>query len=126
MRTHGSSDYTSIWRTVSNGCHRLHNHLAMRLLNFVLAHRAHRRIGHQRTSFRMRVSTPGFQDLIDIAQTGYEFDLERPIEVRVLPGRVRGELKQPLATKIPAVDDASRWPTFVLTPTGPARGASEE
>jgi hypothetical protein len=117
MRTHGSSDYTSIWRTVSSGCHRLHNHLAMRLFNFVLFHRAHRRAGHRPASFRLRVSTPGFEDLIDVARTGYEFHLDRPLEVRVLPGRVRGELKRPLTRRIPATDDASAWPTILVAPS---------
>jgi hypothetical protein len=118
IRTHGSSDYTSIWRTVSSGCHRLHNHLAMRLFNFVLAHRAHRRIGHLRTGYRMQVSTPEFQDKIEVARTGYEFDLERPLEVRVLPGRIRGQLKQPLRRRVPAPEDEASRPTVVLTPTG--------
>jgi hypothetical protein len=121
MRTHGSSDYTSIWRTVSSGCHRLHNHLAMRLLNFVLMHRAHRRIGHLPTSYRLRVSSPDLQEQVDIRQTGYEFRLERPLEVRVLPGRIRGELKHALRQRFPTADDASAWPTLLLTPTGLAR-----
>jgi hypothetical protein len=126
MRTHGSSDYTSIWRTVSSGCHRLHNHLAMRLLNFVLAHRSHRRAGHLRTSYHVRVSTPEIQDSVDITSTGYEFDLERPIEVHVLPGRVRGALKRPLQQRFPASENASAWPTILLTPTGPAYRTPEE
>ncbi|HEX6241582.1 MAG TPA: hypothetical protein VFZ61_11830, partial [Polyangiales bacterium] len=126
MRTHGSSDYTSIWRTVSNGCHRLHNHQAMRLVNFVLRHRPHRAVGHVRTSYRTRVRTAGFEDHVDIKQTGYEFNLLRPMEVHVSPGRVRGELKQPLRTHVPAADDASAWPTFLLTPTGPARPQTAE
>ncbi len=121
MRTHGSSDYTSIWRTVSSGCHRLHNHLAMRLFNFVLMHRSHRRVGHRPASYRLRVSTPGFQDLIDVKRTGYEFALDRPLEVRVLHGRVRGELKRPLNKHIPAADDATAWPTILVTPSHMAR-----
>jgi len=119
MRTHGSSDYTSIWRSVSSGCHRLRNHLAIRLFNFVLAHRAHLRIGHRPMRYRLPVRTPELEDSIEITRTGYEFDLERPIEVQVLPGRVRGELKHPLKTRIRAADDAAQRPTLLLTPTGP-------
>jgi hypothetical protein len=63
------------------------------------------------------VSTPGFEDLIDVTRTGYEFDLTRPLEVRVLPGRIRGELKRPLNRRIPAVDDASAWPTILVAPS---------
>lgn len=123
MRTHGSSDYTSIWRSVSSGCHRLHNHLATRLLNFILAHRAHRRIGHLPTRYRLPVSAPGFQDVIDVMLTGYEFDLDRPLEVRVLPGRVRGQLQRPLKRRFPAAADEASRPTILVTPTAPSRTA---
>ena len=116
MRTHGSSDYTSIWRTVSSGCHRLHNHLAIRLLNFILAHRAHRRVGHLPTSFRLQVSTDGFEERIDVSRTGYEFRLVRPLEVHVLPGRIRGELKQASRRRVPAAAEPSAWPTIVFRP----------
>jgi hypothetical protein len=121
VRTHGSSDYTSIWRSVSSGCHRLHNHLAMRLFNFVLAHRAHRRMGHLNTRFRLPVSAPDFQDQIEVTRTGYEFTLARPLEVQVLPGRIRGELKHPLKRRIPAPAEESSRPTLLVTPTpGPS------
>jgi hypothetical protein len=118
IRTHGSSDYTSIWRTVSSGCHRLHNHLATRLFNFILAHRAHRRIGHLSASYRMQVSTPEFQDRIEVSRTGYEFDLDPPLEVRVLPGRIRGQLKNPLRQRVPAPAEEAERPSVVLTPLG--------
>jgi hypothetical protein len=121
IRTHGSSDYTSIWRSVSSGCHRLHNHLAMRLFNFTLAHRAHRRIGHLPTRFRLRVSAPGLEAEIEVTRTGYVFDLARPLEVQVLPGRIRGERKQPIKRRIPAPADESARPTLLVTPTpGPS------
>jgi hypothetical protein len=116
IRTHGSSDYTSIWRTVSSGCHRLHNHLAMRLFNFVLAHRAHRRIGHVPTRFRLPVRAPDFKDEIEVTRTGYEFELTRPLPVRILPGRIRGERKHPLKRRIPAPADESDRPTLLVTP----------
>ena len=45
IRTHGSVDYTSIARRFSHGCHRLVNNRAVRLFDFVLRHRAFRRIG---------------------------------------------------------------------------------
>ncbi|MBC7173853.1 MAG: hypothetical protein H5U40_15540, partial [Polyangiaceae bacterium] len=47
IRTHGSVDYMSIMRRHSHGCHRLHNHMAVRLMSFVLKHRAHRRVGNE-------------------------------------------------------------------------------
>lgn len=101
IRTHGSVDYTSIWRRASLGCHRLHNHLAVRLFSFIVAHRAHRRTGHRRISHQVQVSVPGFSGQIDIRQTGYTYDLARPIEVSVLPGRIRGRLRRAPTEHIP-------------------------
>ena len=50
IRTHGSVDYMSIMRRHSHGCHRMHNHIAVRLMSFVLEHRPHevrsRFVGH--------------------------------------------------------------------------------
>jgi hypothetical protein len=94
IRTHGSVDYTSIWRRPSHGCHRLHNHRAIRLFSFVLAHRPHRRLGHRPLAFRRTVRTAGFEGELRIAQSGYTFVLGRPIPVDVLPGRVRGTLQR--------------------------------
>ena len=48
IRTHGSVDYMSIMRRHSHGCHRLHNHVAVRLMSFVLKHRPHKRLGNQK------------------------------------------------------------------------------
>ena len=48
IRTHGSVDYMSIMRRQSHGCHRLHNHLAVRLFSTILKRRAHQRKGQTR------------------------------------------------------------------------------
>ena len=45
IRTHGSGNYRSILRGSSHGCHRLFNHLAIRLGSFILAHGEHTRHG---------------------------------------------------------------------------------
>ena len=52
IRTHGSVDYMSIMRRHSHGCHRLHNHIAVRLMSFVLAHRPHTREGQDLLYYR--------------------------------------------------------------------------
>ncbi len=101
IRTHGSVDYTSIWRRASLGCHRLHNHLALRLFTFVLAHRAHRRQGHRPLDYRIPVDIEGRVEEIRIERTGYSFALRRPIEVDVLPGRILGRSRQPIRDSIP-------------------------
>lgn len=103
IRSHGSSDYTSIWRRSSHGCHRLYNHQAVRLFNFVVAHRAHRRIGHRAVGFRLPVSVEDFSGAVEVSRTGYVFDLSRPVPVEVLPGRVRGLLKHPSNERIPVM-----------------------
>src|SRR5690606_39510179 len=51
IRTHGSVDYMSIMRRHSHGCHRLHNHIAVRLMSFVLRHRPHARKGPDPIAF---------------------------------------------------------------------------
>jgi hypothetical protein len=45
VRTHGSVNYSSILSGQSHGCHRLFNHLALRLAAFLIAHRDHVRRG---------------------------------------------------------------------------------
>lgn len=101
IRTHGSVDYTSIWRRASHGCHRLQNHLALRLYTFVLRHREFRRLGHRRVDYQVPVEVEGLQDEVRIERTGYIFALRRPVEVEVLPGRIRGRARTPIREAIP-------------------------
>lgn len=101
IRTHGSVDYMSIMRRHSHGCHRLHNHIAVRLMSFVLAHRPHRRQGQQRLSFRLPLEHDGHEYLLELEQGGYVFSLERPIPVNVLEGRIRGNRQTPIEHPIP-------------------------
>ena len=90
IRTHGSVDYTSVWRRASHGCHRLHNHLALRLFTFLLAHRPHVRLGHRPVRYRRTVSAGGFEGELRLDEGGYRFELARPVPLEVLRGRIRG------------------------------------
>ncbi len=102
IRTHGSVDYMSIMRRFSHGCHRMHNHMAVRLMSFVLAHRHHTRDGQQHIAFsRDLVLDDGRSIRMDITQGGYVFQLERPIRVNVLEGRIRGSRNTPIETPLP-------------------------
>jgi hypothetical protein len=101
IRTHGSVDYMSIMRRHSHGCHRLHNHIAVRLMSWVLAHRPHRRVGHQVVGFHRTLEHEGHQYNLDVERGGYVFDLERPLRVNVLEGRIRGEQAIPIETPLP-------------------------
>ncbi len=105
IRTHGSVDYMSIMRRHSHGCHRLHNHIAVRLMSFVLQHRPHRRVGMQPMSFRRDLVHEDETFTMAIDQGGYVFELVEPLRVNVLEGRIRGELSQPIPHGIPKYDD---------------------
>jgi hypothetical protein len=94
IRTHGSVDYTSISRRASHGCHRIHNHLALRLYTFVLHHRPHDRIGHRPVRYSRMVEYEGFRGELAIDRSGYVFVLRDPVQVEVLPGRVRGRARR--------------------------------
>ncbi|MEM9863439.1 MAG: L,D-transpeptidase [Myxococcota bacterium] len=105
IRTHGSVDYMSIMRRHSHGCHRLHNHIAVRLMSFVLRHRPHRREGQQALSFRRELEHEGERYLMAIDNGGYVFRLEEPLRVNVLEGRVRGARSTPIPHPLPKYDD---------------------
>jgi hypothetical protein len=101
IRSHGSVDYMSIMRRHSHGCHRLHNHIAVRLFSFVVNHREHTREGHQPVSFWMDLAYDDEQHHVSIKRGGYEFRLKKPIVVNVEEGRVRGDVKRPIDVPIP-------------------------
>jgi hypothetical protein len=104
IRTHGSVDYMSIMRRHSHGCHRLHNHIAVRLMSFMLAHRPHTRVGQQAVAFRRDVEIDGNNYAMEINQGGYVYQLAEPIHVEVLEGRIRGDLARPIEEPLPRFD----------------------
>jgi hypothetical protein len=104
IRTHGSVDYMSIMQRHSHGCHRLHNHIAVRLMSFVLAHRAHKRVGQRIVAYKTTVEQDDNEYVVQIDKTGYIFQLDQPVPVDVLPGRVRGVQKTPIAEPLPKFD----------------------
>jgi hypothetical protein len=101
IRTHGSSDYTSPWHEVSLGCHRLRNHLALRLFTFLLRHRPHHVLGHRPLRYVRSIEAPGFHDTLRIERSGYVFVLDRPIVVNVLRGRILGPVRRPSTEAVP-------------------------
>jgi hypothetical protein len=110
IRTHGSVDYMSIMDRHSHGCHRLHNHIAVRLMSFVLAHRPHRRVGETPVDYKNTVDNNAenpaddSEYVIEIKKTGYSFRLERPVPVEVLTGHIVGRRRTPITTAIPKYD----------------------
>jgi hypothetical protein len=121
IRTHGSVDYMSIMQRHSHGCHRLHNHIAVRLMSFVLAHRPHKRLGEKNVAYKNVVKNTADNDdseyEIKIDKSGYVFQLERPVPVEVLNGRIFGKRFTPITTAIPKYDATSG---AYMTPDGGA------
>jgi hypothetical protein len=94
IRTHGTANVTSLARGTSHGCHRLLGVQALRLAGFLLAHRPHVRRGEQREWYRRIVRSHGtFRVAIDTR--GYLVELDPPIPVNVLPGRIQTRRKTP-------------------------------
>ncbi|MEZ4329905.1 MAG: peptidoglycan-binding domain-containing protein [Polyangiales bacterium] len=96
IRVHGSVSYRSIVRGTSHGCHRLYNHLAVRLAGFVLEHRAHRRHGSLAVRFAKRFNYLGSFINFRIESRGYRYELTPPVPVEVLEGVVRGSRTRPV------------------------------
>ncbi|QQR90163.1 MAG: hypothetical protein IPJ88_18825 [Myxococcales bacterium] len=105
IRTHGSVDYMSVARRNSHGCHRLHNHMAVRLMSFVLAHRPHIRIGQKRVFLDRELEVDDKTYELALREGGYEFELKEPIPVMVHEGRVRGKIKTPIEHALPKYDE---------------------
>jgi hypothetical protein len=93
IRTHGTAAYRSVKRGESSGCHRLHNHLVLRLAGFVVRHRAHVRDGIVPEDYVRHLEYKGQE--VDLADDnkGYRFRLTPPVPVTILNGDVRGNAR---------------------------------
>lgn len=103
IRAHGSSNYLSIYSNsgYSHGCHRLPNHLAIRLYDFLLQHRNMIVKGDSPMDFsRQFLANDQVYDM-RIPSRGFEFELDPPVSVQVLEGNVRGTLKKPVEGYVP-------------------------
>lgn len=101
IRVHGSSSVTSIAHGNSHGCHRLFNHLAVRLGGFVLAHRAHERKGEDVQPYRRIVNYRGRFEA-RLPSRGFLYQLTPPVPIEVLPGRIKSARKVPPRNSAPA------------------------
>ncbi|MAQ15229.1 MAG: hypothetical protein CMN30_10605 [Sandaracinus sp.] len=95
VRTHGSVAYRSILTGSSHGCHRLHNHLAVRTAGFLLAHRRHVRRGSLLVRHSRELRTANGPVTFRIRSRGYAYELTPPVEVEVLEGRIIGRRRTP-------------------------------
>lgn len=95
IRTHGSVSYPSILGGSSHGCHRLFNHLALRLSSFLLRHRPHVVQGALDIDYEKRFTYRGKRQVLRVASRGFLYELTPPIPVSVLEGCVRGRAIAP-------------------------------
>ena len=110
IRTHGSVDFKSIGRGESHGCHRLYNQLMLRMSGFLLEHRAHVRRGKMRAGYQRTLEWNEQTISLEVPTRGFLYELDPPVPVRVLRGRVAGELQKPVSSLL------------TLAPSEPSRG----
>jgi len=73
-------------------------------MSFVLAHRAHQRIGQRIVAYESTVELDDQEYELKIDKTGYIYQLDQPLPVEVLEGRIRGIQKTPIADPLPKWD----------------------
>lgn len=95
IRSHGSVSYDSILDDYSHGCHRLHNHRAVRLGGFLLAHRRHVIHGNMPDGYDRRIHYRRKAYDLHFETRGYRYELTPPVDVEVLEGRTRGHAQSP-------------------------------
>jgi hypothetical protein len=106
VRAHGSSDYLSIYSAngFSHGCHRLPNHIAVRMYSFILGHRNKSIVGDQPMNFSRQFLQGETVYDIRIPSRGYLYQLDPPLPVNVLEGRIKGAQKTPIEGYVPKPD----------------------
>ena len=97
IRTHGSFDYMSLRGRFSHGCHRLYNNLALRLFTFVLQHRHVRTLGSLALGFKRDFWWKGDVYEMRLPSRGFYYELDPPLPVEVLEGRIMGERQKPFS-----------------------------
>jgi hypothetical protein len=102
IRAHGSSEYLSIYSNggYSHGCHRLPNHLAIRLYSFILRHRTMKPLGDEPMSFSRQFLRDEDVFELRIPSRGFAYLLDPPIDVEVLEGTVRGKEEKPVTVYV--------------------------
>ena len=93
IRTHGTPSYRSVKRGESNGCHRLHNYVVLRLAGFLVKHRENVRDGLVPEDYVRHLEYKGQAVALASESKGYRFKLTPPVPVTVLHGDVHGNAK---------------------------------
>jgi hypothetical protein len=103
VRVHGSSEILSIRNpeAYSHGCHRLMNHLAVRMFSFVLRHRPVIVIGDRPLDFSRQFLWKEQVYEMRLPSRGFWYQLEPPVPVNVLEGNIIGKTKKPITVYVP-------------------------
>ncbi|HXU07077.1 MAG TPA: hypothetical protein VN903_39260, partial [Polyangia bacterium] len=119
VRAHGSSDYLSIYSAngFSHGCHRLPNHIAIRMYSFILQHRPMTIVGDKSMNFARQFLSKETAFEIRLPSRGYYYVLEPPLPVNVLEGEIKGDQKKPIAGYVPT--PWGKYPPGLPVPPAP-------
>jgi len=101
IRTHGSVRYDSIHHGTSHGCHRVHNHRAVRLAGFLLKHRRNKLRGPIELNYTRSFSWYRKAIRLHFDSRGYRFELTPPVPVEVLKGHILGKQTKPATRSKP-------------------------
>jgi hypothetical protein len=103
IRAHGSAEYLSMYSPLgySHGCHRLPNHLAIRLFSFILRHRKMRAIGDLYLNKERQFLYKDEVFELRLPSKGFGYVLDPPMTVEVLEGDIKGDLKEPIMGYVP-------------------------
>ena len=97
IRSHGTGNLPSVIDATrdSHGCHRLFNHLVLRMSRYLLENRSPQRVGPIETNYRRTIHTEHGPQTLDIESRGYRIVLDPPVPVEVLEGTIRSEAQEP-------------------------------
>jgi hypothetical protein len=125
IRAHGSSDYLSIYSNTgySHGCHRLPNHLAIRLYDFLLRHRHVTVEGDSPMAFARQFLWKDSAYEMRIPSRGFVFTLDPPLPVNVLEGEIKGDAQKPILGYVPKPGVKYPGPPPPVPNSPEARGA---
>jgi hypothetical protein len=119
VRAHGSSDYLSIYSAngFSHGCHRLPNHIAIRMYSFILQHRPMTIVGDKSMNFARQFLQKDTVFEIRLPSRGYYYVLDPPLPVNVLEGEIKGDQKKPIAGYV--AEPWIKYPPGLPVPAAP-------
>jgi hypothetical protein len=107
VRSHGSVDYRSLINGTSHGCHRLYNHLALRLSGFMLKHRRWEQVGPLREVYSRSFTHNGKTYGIFRGSQGDAYRMVPPIPVHVGDGLLDRNHPEALAKRDESGENSS-------------------